>query len=186
MIGGVVMNVNKELVVKASLGDESAFSELYAQCYNDLYKFAVYTLGNKEDAADVVSDTFVDIWKGLPGIKKPEAFGAWAFRIISLRCKHEIGNLVKRRNTYNIEELIETPAETSLDVEENISESTALAFALGKLEAEERMIVVLSVLYGYTNKEIGEMLGKPQGTVSSKLHRTYIKLREYLGGENFG
>ncbi len=180
------MNVNKELVVKASLGDENAFAELYAQCYNDLYKFAAYTLGNREDAADAVSDAFVDIWRGLPGIKKPEAFGAWAFRIISLRCKHEIGNLIKKRNTYNLDDLIETPSNDSFDVEENVSESAALVSALGKLSGEERMMIVLSVLHGYTNKEIGEMLGKPQGTVSSKLHRAYMKLREYLGGENFG
>ena len=58
--------------------------------------------------------------------------------------------------------------------------------ALSKLDGEERMIVVLSVLHGYTNREIAGMIGKPQGTVSSKLHRTYAKLREMLGGENDG
>ena len=54
MIGGVVMKVNNELVIKASRGDKAAFSELYYSCYNDLYKFALYTLGDAEDAADVV------------------------------------------------------------------------------------------------------------------------------------
>ena len=71
-------------------------------------------------------------------------------------------------------------------IEEDISESASLASALSKLESDERMIIILSVLHGYTNKEIAEMIGKPQGTVSSKLHRTYAKLREMLGGENDG
>ena len=57
---------------------------------------------------------------------------------------------------------------------------------VNKIIGEERMIVVLSVLHGYTNREIANMLGKPQGTISSKLHRTYAKLREMLGGENDG
>ena len=40
MIGGVVMKVDNELVVKASKGNKDAFSDLYYSCYNDLYKFA--------------------------------------------------------------------------------------------------------------------------------------------------
>ncbi len=186
MIGGVVMKVDIDLVARASNGDKDAFSDLYYSCYQDLYKFAFYTLGNSEDAADVVSDAFVDIWKSLPKLREPGAFGSWAFRILSLRCKHEIGNLIKKRNTYNIDDLIETPSEASINIEEDVSESASLSSALSKIDPEDRMIMVLSVLHGYTNKEIAEMVGRPQGTISSKLHRTYAKLRELLGGENNG
>lgn len=77
MIGGVVMKVDMNLVTKASSGDRDAFGELYNSCYKDLYKFALYTLGNADDAADVVSDTFVDIWRGLPKLREPEAFSSW-------------------------------------------------------------------------------------------------------------
>ena len=184
MIGGVVMKVDISMVSKASAGDKDAFSELYSSCYKDLYKFALYTLGSAEDAADAVSDTFVDIWRGISRLREPEAFSSWAFRILSIRCKHEIGVIMKRRGTFNIDDLVETPSDESGNVEEDISESAALADAMAKLEPEERMIVVLSVLHGYTNKEIADMMGKPQGTISSKLHRTYAKLREMLGGES--
>ena len=180
------MKVNKELVVKASRGDRDAFSDLYYSCYNDLYKFALYTLGDAEEAADAVSDTFVELWRGIGKLREPSSFGSWAFKILSVRCKIEVKNMIKRRETYNLDDLIETPFEGSENIEEDISENASLASALSKLEADERMVVVLSVLHGYTNKEIGEMLGKPQGTIASKLHRTYAKLREMLGGENNG
>lgn len=186
MIGGVVMKVDIDLVARASNGDKDAFSDLYYSCYKDLYKFALYTLGNSEDAADVVSDAFVEIWKNLPRLREPGAFGSWAFRILSLRCKREIANLIKKRNTYNLDDLIETPSETSVNIEEDISESASLAGALSKLDPEDRMIVILSVLHGYTNKEIAQFIGRPQGTISSKLHRSYAKLRELLGGGNNG
>ena len=186
MIGGVVMKIENDLVVKASKGDRDAFSDLYYSCYKDLYKFAVYTLGDAEDAADAVSDTFVEIWKGISKLRDPDSFSSWAFRILSTRCKREIGNIIKKRNIYNIDDLIETPSSDAGNIEEDIAESASLASALSELDGEERMIVVLSVLHGYTNKEIAEMIGKPQGTVSSKLHRTYAKLREMLGGENNG
>lgn len=180
------MKVNIELVVKASNGNKDAFSDLYYSCYKDLYKFALYTLGDEEDAADVVSDAFVEMWKGIGKLRDPSSFCPWAFRILSTKCKIEISERIKRRATYNIDDLIETPSSGSENIEEDISESASLAAALSKLEGEERMIVVLSVLHGYTHKEIAEMIGKPQGTVSSKLHRTYAKLREMLGGENNG
>ena len=52
--------------------------------------------------------------------------------------------------------------------------------ALKTLTPQERQIVVLSVIYGYTTKEVAQMLGHPQGTVSSKLHRSLAKLRTVL------
>ena len=51
---------------------------------------------------------------------------------------------------------------------------------MARLAPEERQIVLLSVLQGYTMREIAEMLELPQGTVSSKLHRTFKKLRRML------
>ena len=52
--------------------------------------------------------------------------------------------------------------------------------ALGRLAPEERQIVLLSVLEGYTMREIATMLEMPQGTVSSKLSRSLKKLRLQL------
>ncbi len=179
------MKIENELVVKASQGDKNAFSDLYYSCYKDLYKMALYTLGNADDAADAVSDTFVELWKGISKLRDPGAFAPWAFKILGVRCKKEIANIIKRRGTYNIDDMIETPNDLG-DMEADVSENASLSAAMAKLDYEERMIVVLSVLHGYTNKEIAEMLEKPQGTVSSKLHRTYAKLREMLGGENNG
>ena len=180
------MKIENDLVVKASNGDKDAFSDLYYSCYKDLYKFALYTLGNAEDAADAVSETFVEIWKGIGKLRDPSSFSAWAFRILSTKCKKEIANIIKKRSTYNFDDLIETPSYEDGNMEEDIAESASLGAALSELDGEERMIIVLTVLYGYTSKEIAKMIGKPQGTVSSKLHRTYAKLREMLGGENNG
>ena len=44
------MKVDIDLVVKASKGDKDAFSDLYYSCYKDLYKFALYTIGDAENA----------------------------------------------------------------------------------------------------------------------------------------
>ena len=174
------LKVDSDLVKKASEGDKDAFSKLYYSCYKDLYNFALYALGSAEDAADVVSDTFVEIIKGIGRLRKPEAFASWAFKILSIRCKKEISRNIKRRGEFDFDELIDTPFAGSENLEEDIAQGTTLALALMELDAEERMIIVLSVLYGYTHREIAEIIGKPQGTVGSKLYRTYAKLRKRI------
>lgn len=177
------MKIDFELVEKASLGDKEAFSKLYYSCYKDFYNFALYTLGNPEDSADVVADAFVEIWKGIGKLRSPKAFAPWAFKILSIRCKTEICEKIKRRGECDFNELIEIPFFGSENFEADISEGTTLALALSALDSEERMIVVLSVLYGYTHREIGEIIGKPIGTVGSKLYRTYAKLRKLMAEE---
>ena len=174
------LKVDFELVEKASLGDKEAFSKLYYSCYKDLYNFALYILGNPEDAADVVADAFVEIWKGIGKLRSPEAFAPWAFKILSIRCKKEIGENIKRRGECDFNELIETPFAGSENLEADISEETTLALALSALDSEERMIIILSVIYGYTRREISEIIGKPQGTVASKLYRSYAKLKKLM------
>ena len=174
------MKVDSDLVKKASEGDKDAFSKLYYSCYKDLYNFALYALGSAEDAADVVSDTFVEIIKGIGRLRKPEAFASWAFKILSIRCKTEIGENLKRRGEIDFNELIETSVAASENLEADISEGATLTQALSALDSEERMIIILSVIYGYTRREISEIIGKPQGTVASKLYRTYAKLRKMM------
>ncbi len=174
------MNVERELVIKAMKGDKEACSDLYYSCYKDFYNFAFYTFGNADDAADVVSDTFVEIWKGIGKLRNPEAFVPWAFKILSIRCKKEISNIIKRRGEYNFDELAEVPFAGFENFEEDIEEGVTLAAALSELESEERMIVILSVLHGYTHREIAGILGKPLSTVSSKLYRAYGKLRKRI------
>lgn len=63
---------------------------------------------------------------------------------------------------------------------ETATRRAELSEALGTLSPEERQIVLLSVLEGYTTREIASMLEMPQGTVSSKLSRSLKKLRLQL------
>ncbi len=186
MNGGVVMILDPGLALKARDGDRDAFAALYEACYPELYRFALYTLGNQEDALDAVSDTFLEAFKGVSNLREPAAFKGWIFRILSVRCKRAVGGLILRRNTFNLDDFVETADRGGVSLEDAAVDNAALAKAIAKLQPEERMILVLNVLHGYTTKEIAEMLAKPQGTVSSKLHRTYGKLRDMLGGEEDG
>ena len=56
------MNTKLQLVRRAKKGDAEAFADLYREIYQNLYRFALYMLGNPADAEDVVSDAVTDAW----------------------------------------------------------------------------------------------------------------------------
>lgn len=174
------LNIDVTLVVSARSGDAESFARLYECVEDDLYKYALYTLGSPHDAEDVVSETFVEAWRGLRNLREPTAFKAWIFKILSVRLKRRIAGYIRQKNELDIEDFSASPLLSTGDPSPGSAERTDLVKALNTLKPEERMILVLSVLHGYTTKQIAQMLGRPHGTVSSKLHRTLLKLRKLL------
>lgn len=73
------------LVKRAKRGDTAAFAELYGTIYKRLYQFALYTLGNTQDAEDVVSAAVMEAFENIGKLRKEDAF----FRLdVSYRGKY--------------------------------------------------------------------------------------------------
>ena len=169
------MKVNIEDVIQARAGNRESFELVYTAVAPDLYKVALYTLGNSHDAEDVVSETFLEAYKGIRNLRDENSFRPWIMKILSVRCKRKISDYIKGKGQLDIDELLDLS--TGSDGQ---TERTEVLTAMEMLTPEERTIVVLSVLQGYTIREIAQILSCPQGTVSSKLHRTLKKLRTML------
>ena len=75
-----------ELVSRAKQQDSHAFAELYEMVYQDLYRMALYTLGNPQDAENVVSDTVLDAYCNIGKLREAAAFKGWIFKILSNKC----------------------------------------------------------------------------------------------------
>ena len=166
---------NIELVKKAKKGDNDAFTQLYVQHANDLYRFALYYMSNPTDAEDAVQEALLSAYKALPNIRKESAFKSWLFKILSNTCKIM---LIKRkeRATGSLDDIIYKTADENTDV---ITELT-LENALSKLKPEAREIVLLSVIGGYSSKEVGIIVGRKDSTVRLVLSRSLEKLREFM------
>lgn len=171
--------VDVEKVDAARRGDKESFGQVYEMVASDLYKVALYTLGNAHDAEDVVSETFIEAYRGITKLREPSSFRAWIMKILSTRCKHKIADYIKGKNNFDIESFAITLSDDQ-DVSSDVSEQITVMQAMGRLTEQERMIVVLSVVDGYTTREIAQIMGSPQGTISSKLHRSLAKLRKMV------
>ncbi len=150
---------------------------MYDMIAPELYKVALYTLGNQQDAEDAVSETFVEAYKGIKNLRDESSFKRWMMTILSVRCKRHIAGYIKERKNIDIDDILEEPS-----TPDNISQSDKISIwdAMETLSEEERQIVMLATVQGYTTREVSEMMELPHGTVSSKLHRTLKKLRRIL------
>ena len=70
--------------------DENAFCRLYDNCREDLYRYAYYKLGSREEAEDAVQDCVLEAWRGLSGLRRVEAFRGWIFKILAASCNRRI------------------------------------------------------------------------------------------------
>ncbi|MBS4985059.1 MAG: RNA polymerase sigma factor [Hungatella hathewayi] len=156
------------------------FEENYRQVYRDLYRFALYTLGNPQDAEDVVSDAVVDAYQSYGKLRNQEAFRAWIFKILTAKCKRKLKEYVNK--TVELEE----SGLAQEDREWTVEESQDVRDAFFTLSEEERLIISMSVFGGYNSKEIGKSLLIRDTTVRSKLSRAFDKMQKVLEGQKGG
>lgn len=169
--------IDTEIVRLAKEGNRESFAQVYDMIAPELYRVALYTLGNEQDAEDAVSETFVEAYKGIKNLRDESSFKRWMMTILSVRCKRHIAGYIKERKNIDIDDILEEPS-----MPDGVSPSDKISVwdAVETLSEEERQIVMLATVQGYTTREVSEMLELPHGTVSSKLHRTLKKLRRLL------
>lgn len=155
----------------AKAGDKEAFCQLYETVYRKMYRVAFYALKNPQDAEDAVSEAVYDAFRKIHALRDASRFEGWIFAILASKIKRTMSGYYRR--TLELSE--EIAAEPLFD-DRALDVKTGLAL----LPDEERLIVVLSAVCGYQSEEIGAIVGRPAGTVRSKLSRSLSKLREKL------
>ena len=163
-----------ELVRAARTGDAGAFAGLYEKIYQDLYRFALYTLRNESDAEDAVSEAVTDAFASIRSLRSEEAFRAWMFRILSNKCKN-------RLKEYSRKHVLLEEAEALTGNETDLTDSVYIRKIFGELSDEERLIVSMHVFGGYTSRDIAHMLRMNANTVRTKESRALKKMAEKIG-----
>ena len=168
---GVIQQVT-ELIQKAKKGDKEAFAELYKIYSKKLYSTALYMLGRREDAEDLVMDTVTDAFRGIGTLRDADAFEGWIFKILV--------NKIKRKRRSYIDEPVEL-LEEILPEQAAPGENRVLVLeAMKTLSREDRDILILGIVNGYKSEEIASLIGMNSNTVRSRQKRALEKLRKLL------
>ncbi|MGC8878109.1 MAG: RNA polymerase sigma factor [Anaerolineae bacterium] len=182
-----------ETIARAQRGDLSAFNRLVLAYQNLAYNVAYRIMGDADAAADVCQEAFLSAFKHIRALRS-SSFKSWLLRIVTNMCYDHL-RYQRRRPAHSLEELTtnegagENPEHFSwlthggAGPEELIMSRELADFIQGgiaSLPADQRVIIVLSDVQGFTYQEIAEIIGIPLGTVKSRLSRARAKLRDYL------
>jgi RNA polymerase sigma-70 factor, ECF subfamily len=169
---GALMDLLKRRLAN---GDSAAFAELYDAIADAIFHYLVTQTGTREDAADLLQETFLRLYRAKDRLQDVDNLKAYCFRIAHnemLRwSQSNHGQLATAEMLY---EISDRPHPLSLDA------SDVVAHALGRLPTNYRQVVELKFFSRLTFFEISQVLGKPQGTVATWYQRAMEQLKTNL------
>lgn len=165
----------ENLVVQTQNGNADAFGELYSVYAKDMYRFALYYTGSPFLAEDAVSDAALAAFRNIGRLKKKSAFRPWLFTILFNCCKKQ-----QKEKALSLQKTELSFANDIPEGADRTIEKLAVKTAIAALEEDEREILLLSFIAGYSSGEIGKMLSMKSSSVRSKKNRTVAKLREMM------
>jgi RNA polymerase sigma-70 factor (ECF subfamily) len=177
-------------LAKLSLkGDQQAFAELVDLYQDKLFHMAYRMLNSRQEAEDVVQDTFLRVYKNLDRYDETLKFSTWIYRIATNLC---IDRLRKRKPTYSLD--AESSDHEGLDgysmipSDNRTPESELLLSdtqriihaAIASLPPKYKSVMTLRYMQDLSLQEIGDVLDMPVTTIKTRVHRGREFLRKKL------
>jgi RNA polymerase sigma-70 factor (ECF subfamily) len=167
-----------QLIHKAKY-DNRAFGKLYERYLKKIYTYLYYRTGNHADAEDLTSKVFQKAYVHLPGYENQGLpFSAWLYRI----AHNIVANWYRdqgRRKVVALDEAVKRSTEEDPRASaETSDERDRLLQLIRKLPEEKQKVIILKFAEGYSNAEIGRIMGRSEGAIKSLYHRTLLSLRE--------
>lgn len=168
----------KEDFEKLKTGDRDSFDLLYQEYYLVLFRTALLILGKKEDAEDVLQDTFVSIYNNVKSLSDFEKLRPWIFSILK---NTSYTRYTKRKREFPDEFVLDKAEESpTYPGEDEIAERSEIQEALMNLKEKEREVLVLYYYNDFSIEEIAKICKTFQGTVKSRLYRARKNLKKEL------
>jgi RNA polymerase sigma factor (sigma-70 family) len=180
------------LIFSAQRGSLDSFNQLILIYQDAVYGQAYRLMGENEPAQDATQEAFISAYRSLASYRGG-SFKAWLLRIVTNACYDELRRR-KRHPTTSLEPLdadeeeIESPRWQADPGESPEAETErgelgdAIQHCLDNLPVDFRLVVVLVDIQGMDYGEAAAVVGKPVGTVKSRLARARTRLRDCLQG----
>jgi RNA polymerase sigma-70 factor (ECF subfamily) len=174
--------VQREVVLQAIAGDHDAFASLVKGSISRQFAIARLILRDGDRAQDAVQDALVSAWRDIRGLRDPEAWDAWLYRL-TVRACYRSARKERHRTRVELHVLSDPEPFTPFDVSADVAERDRLDRRLGDLPLDQRSVMVLHFYLDLPLTDAADILGIPVGTAKSRLHRGLATLREALRAE---
>jgi RNA polymerase sigma-70 factor (ECF subfamily) len=171
----------RELVARGQQGDRDALEELYLIHFDRIYSYLHVSVGNRHDAEDLTTQTFLKMLEKIGSFKWRSApFSAWLFRIAhNLAMDH----FRAHRRWQPEEEMPEPPGEEEPSAElramQTIGRESMLRL-IDHLSPEQQQVLTLKFVFSLPNAEVAAILDKTEGAIKSLQHRALVSLQRQI------
>lgn len=173
-----------EIIRRALAGDQTAYKALYDYYAAGIYRLCYSLVLNKQDAEDVVQESFLYAFKNLDRYDRDKAsFKTWLYTITVSRCRNTYRG--KKMTLVDLSHLLQLqlPGPTSETPEAQLAKREsidAVQDALAALSPKLREAIVLRYGHGLTYREMGEVMDCPQKTAESRVRLAHKQLKDVL------
>lgn len=183
------------LVKGVQTGDTAAFDNLVLRYKDRVFNLCYRILGDFHEADDSAQETFLKVFRSIKGFRFDAAFSTWLYRVAVNTCKNRLKSSEYRRKNMTIS--LENPGYSGtgappreirdngdspgnhVEKKERIRQ---VQEAVNALPPDQKTVVTLRDIQGFSYEEIADITGLNLGTVKSRLSRARLGLREQLKG----
>jgi len=182
-----IVDPDGDLVERWQGGDLSAFEELVRRHQRRVFRLLLRMLGNREEAEDVAQEAFLSLHRHGHRFRREARFSTFVYRVAANAALNRRRTLGRSRNRVNelknqqqagfdLPPAPRNPEDAAAGSETQVQVQAALL----ELPKDLRVAVVLYDIEGQSYQEVARVLGIPEGTVKSRIHRARRALREHL------
>ena len=168
--------MQRALVERARNGELEAFTQLVKVSLRRLTGVANLILRDSELAQDAVQDAYLMAWRDLRALRDPDAWDAWLHRL-TVRACYKVARKERRRSMVELHLMPDPRPADGKDVSTDVVDRDWLGCELGRLDLDQRAVLVLHYYLDQPVSEVAEILDIPYGTAASRLHRGLEALR---------
>ncbi len=186
-------SIGKEVIEGCKAGDREAFEKIVLFYQKRVFNYAYRMLGHMEEARDLAQEVFLSVFESIRELREVAKFDAWLKQVTLNHCRNRWKYLGRRHyfKMDSIDDPIETeegevtkslidPSDKPDVLYEKKMVQEWIQKGLLELKEDQRELIVLRDLQGFSYEEMGKLLRLPEGTVKSKLHRARMELKEIL------
>jgi RNA polymerase sigma-70 factor (ECF subfamily) len=174
--------VSDRALVKAYLrGDAGAFEELYLRYEAPLFGYVLGMVREREEAEDVLQETFLKIMRSLGRYREQGSFRSWLYTVASNLCRDHLRKRSRHEQLARERLQVGSSAPDPEAVFERSESSQLLSRLVDELPDEQREVVLLRVRSDLSFREIARLQGCPLGTALGRMHLAVKKLRRGFG-----
>ena len=177
-------DIHREVIELSKVGNSRAQYQLYQLYAKAMYNICYRMMNNREEAEDMLQESFSEAFHSLPTFRFDSAFGAWLKRITINKCINALKK--KKADLVLVDNLPELPGDDDSDNDMPGLSVAQVTQAMEQLPEGYRVVFSLYMLEGYDHGEIAQIMGISEATSKSQFSRARQRMKEIITNQLHG